>query len=714
MKRARIILGVLAALAASGCGQMTGFETDNKFEGLISGTQDGVDGKRNIRGPAIFLYAEDKEYGYNSIFDYGTISIDEIPGEKTVVFSVKNEGENDLTLTGSPFVALTGDDAFSIVAQPVWQGSPLIKVGNRTGDVTFSVKFKPSANARYGVKTSVLTIKSDDKKAPELTITLQATGTNGSWQALWGTADNERLTRGVSNSDGNIFVTGYIGPDGDDKLTEDDERDFRDGYIAELDPRTGLVAGEPEKYFKISERSGFNTTAIAGISAMTLGDYIIGGQTAYKNSGYRWNGYALAKISDFNKEPYSYYFYTGTENLKNGIPVADDYTDGMMFYPPLDYEGVVGYDEEGKPVWEDRDVDDVYAANKEKLFWADSYLTTVLYDHIWEQILTVGTVELFEKIDNVDYSSSGLFINGHFRENLSLVNNAANRIFIPFDRKSFDKLSTLWGDEYYYKYYTDDERKLYIDNELKDENGAPVKTSGPYQIYGAAAFDNGVVVVGSVVTEDGQKALAIYVKMSPNIVFGWARVYGGINSSFQNAVKVGNDVLLLGYTNGDGHTTGEGYVVKLSPGGDGTPAFAKSTATLGLGLSNLTEFFNGLQDADGNYVLVGQSNSAASGDTQKQAIAYNVANATGSHGMEDGYLVKLNSAGEVLIDDATKVPYQRWFGGGAQDQIEGICETSTYYYLIGYSKSNFAAYNNKGAFDNWVLRIPKDTLELQE
>ncbi|MDR1220459.1 MAG: hypothetical protein LBK73_12730 [Treponema sp.] len=82
--------------------------------------------------------------------------------------------------------------------------------------------------------------------------------------------------------------------------------------------------------------------------------------------------------------------------------------------------------------------------------------------------------------------------------------------------------------------------------------------------------------------------------------------------------------------------------------------------------------------------------------------------------MEDGYLVKLNSNGEVLVDGATEVPYQRWFGGGAQDQVEGICKTSAYYYLIGYSKSNFAGYNNKGAFDNWVLRIPKDALELQE
>ncbi|MDR1074389.1 MAG: hypothetical protein LBL45_12100, partial [Treponema sp.] len=618
MKRARIILGVLAALAVSGCGQMTGFETDNKFEGLISGTQDGVDGKRNIRGPAIFLYAEDKEYGYNAIFDYGTISIDEIPGEKTVAFSVKNEGENDLTLTGSPFVVLTGDDAFSIVAQPVWQGSPLIKVGNRTGDVTFSVKFKPSANARYGLRTSVLTIKSDDKKAPELKITLKATGTNGSWQALWGTADNERLRQGVSNSDGKIFVTGYIGPDGDDGLTEDDERDFRDGYIAELEPRTGLVAGEPEKYFKISERSGFNTTAIDGISAMTLGDYIIGGQTVYENSGYRWNGYALAKTSDFNREPYSYYFYTDPEKFRNASP-RENYTNYAMLYPPL----LDGY-------YENSNYYNPYEDNKEKLFWADSYLTTVLYDNIWGQIYAVGTADLFETAHTEsDDAYSGLFINGHRGDNLTLFNDIANSIFIPF--------GSWWSDYYDKDYYYEDglfstwwgKDHLYINKVLKDENGKLVETSDlspyQYQIYGAASFDNGVVAVGSVMTEDGQKALAIYVKMSPMIEFGWARVYGGINSSFQNAVKVGNDVLLLGYTNGDGHTTGEGYVVKLSPGGDGTPTFEKSTTTtLGLGLSNLTEFFNALQDADGNYVLVGQSNSAASGDTQKQADAYNV------------------------------------------------------------------------------------------
>jgi hypothetical protein len=132
----------------------------------------------------------------------------------------------------------------------------------------------------------------------------------------------------------------------------------------------------------------------------------------------------------------------------------------------------------------------------------------------------------------------------------------------------------------------------------------------------------------------------------------------------------------------NGHTTSEGYVVKLSPGGgssDGTPAFEKSISVT-LWLSNLTELFNGAQDADENHVLVGQSNSTAHENDQKNIRTHGVANATGDHGMEDGYLVKLDSNGEV-VSDANGVPYQRWFSGNAQDKFEGVCETGAYYSL---------------------------------
>jgi hypothetical protein len=67
----------------------------------------------NVRYSTGYLYeGKDMDYAYS-------IPLGIMIGGSAVVFSVKNEGENDLTLTGSPFVDLTGDDVFSIAAQPV-------------------------------------------------------------------------------------------------------------------------------------------------------------------------------------------------------------------------------------------------------------------------------------------------------------------------------------------------------------------------------------------------------------------------------------------------------------------------------------------------------------------------------------------------------------------------------------------------------------------
>ncbi|MDR1220458.1 MAG: hypothetical protein LBK73_12725 [Treponema sp.] len=69
--------------------------------------------KYNVRYSTGYLYeGKDMDYAYS-------IPLGIMIGGGAVVFSVKNEGENDLTLTGSPFVDLTGDDVFSIAAQPV-------------------------------------------------------------------------------------------------------------------------------------------------------------------------------------------------------------------------------------------------------------------------------------------------------------------------------------------------------------------------------------------------------------------------------------------------------------------------------------------------------------------------------------------------------------------------------------------------------------------
>lgn len=113
---------------------------------------------------------------------FGTVNV----GSTTdLVFTLKNTGDADLTLTGTPDkVVLTGSSDFTVTAQP---SSPVTAAGS----TTFTVHFAPTS---VGPKTAALAIASDDLTHNPFNITLTGAGD---------------IARGVSDG----WTVAYGGPD---------------------------------------------------------------------------------------------------------------------------------------------------------------------------------------------------------------------------------------------------------------------------------------------------------------------------------------------------------------------------------------------------------------------------------------------------------------------------------------------------------------------
>ncbi len=98
--------------------------------------------------------------------DFGTVGSD--TGSVSETFTISNNGNASLHLTGSPRVVIAGDDPqdFSVVTQPAATVAP----GNTT---TFTLMFHPTAP---GVRTAVVSIANDDDDEHPYTFTIQGTG----------------------------------------------------------------------------------------------------------------------------------------------------------------------------------------------------------------------------------------------------------------------------------------------------------------------------------------------------------------------------------------------------------------------------------------------------------------------------------------------------------------------------------------------------------
>ena len=99
-----------------------------------------------------------------STVSFGTVDTNASPN---LVFTILSAGSQDLTLTGSPAVSVSGTNAaaFTVTVQPT---SP-VTAGNST---TFTVKFAPGT---IGAKSAALSIASNDANSP-FTVALSGTG----------------------------------------------------------------------------------------------------------------------------------------------------------------------------------------------------------------------------------------------------------------------------------------------------------------------------------------------------------------------------------------------------------------------------------------------------------------------------------------------------------------------------------------------------------
>ena len=83
-----------------------------------------------------------------------------------LIFTILNTGTSDLTLTGTPKVAVTGSSDFTVTAQPA---SP---VTGPSGSSNFTVRFTPTGS---GLKMAALSIPNNDGDENPFVINLTGT-----------------------------------------------------------------------------------------------------------------------------------------------------------------------------------------------------------------------------------------------------------------------------------------------------------------------------------------------------------------------------------------------------------------------------------------------------------------------------------------------------------------------------------------------------------
>ena len=98
-------------------------------------------------------------------WDFGTVMIGDFWQE---TFTIKNLGNDDLILSGSPIVSITGPDKYQFSVQQ--QPSSLIPPG---GTTTFVIRFAPMSE---GLKTAAISIANNDWNENPYDITLLGTG----------------------------------------------------------------------------------------------------------------------------------------------------------------------------------------------------------------------------------------------------------------------------------------------------------------------------------------------------------------------------------------------------------------------------------------------------------------------------------------------------------------------------------------------------------
>ncbi len=148
-----------AAGSKSGAFQLDGLDASSEksagLDGFTPLSGAGVlvhDPEIVVTGNSVEIASGDPTPSATDSTDLGSVEV--TSGVRMVNYSILNAGTSDLSLTGSPLVALSGTHAadFSVTLQP---SSPIAPGST----VLFTVRFNPSAT---GVRTAVISIANDD------------------------------------------------------------------------------------------------------------------------------------------------------------------------------------------------------------------------------------------------------------------------------------------------------------------------------------------------------------------------------------------------------------------------------------------------------------------------------------------------------------------------------------------------------------------------
>ncbi|MCX7040887.1 MAG: choice-of-anchor D domain-containing protein, partial [Spirochaetes bacterium] len=117
--------------------------------------------------PEINVFTGSTDIHLGGSYGFGDVIL--VSGGSSVSFSVENLGTADLTLSGSPKVAISGTHAAMFVVAP-HPTSPIVAGGSRA----FTITFTPTS---AGLKSATVSISNDDPDENPYTFSLTGTGT---------------------------------------------------------------------------------------------------------------------------------------------------------------------------------------------------------------------------------------------------------------------------------------------------------------------------------------------------------------------------------------------------------------------------------------------------------------------------------------------------------------------------------------------------------
>jgi len=132
-------------------------------------------------------------------YNFGNITTGNNSG--TITFTIENLGTANLTLTGSPIVAISGTNAsdFSIVQTGL--SSPIAASGSQT----FTITFTPSAT---GLRTASISIANNDSDENPYNITLNGTGTINTYTVSGNAGIGNAVVNYTGTSSGFVTANG--------------------------------------------------------------------------------------------------------------------------------------------------------------------------------------------------------------------------------------------------------------------------------------------------------------------------------------------------------------------------------------------------------------------------------------------------------------------------------------------------------------------------